>query len=251
MAIEVKVLKVGSDVLTDLRPGRTRRTVYSPTGQLGPMTLFLLGVGAAAIAPGVLRLATGTSPRSKAREELQDDLLAAQITGEQAKADLIQVNIARIAREFDPVSEEERALKVKAIRDALPLELSREEIDLERERTQAARADELFPLILEERKAAIRTQVELGAERAERQAEFIQTARVSRELLAEKTERQDLLNRQLEQQTDLIQSAIGPLDAAQAAQFAREVLFPPPKPEKLVPIGALSVSRPVLIGAGF
>lgn len=251
MAIEVKVLKVGSDVLTDLRPGRTRRTVYTPAGQLGPMTLFLLGVGAAAIAPGVARAFTGTTPGGKAREELNDDLLAAKITREQQQADLIQAQIALIGREFDPVSQEQRALKVKAIRDALPLELGQQEVDLEKERAAAARADQLFPLVLEERQAAVRTQQELGNERAERQAEFIQTARVQREFLAEQTERQSLLNQQLEQQTDLIRSAIGPLDAAQAAQFAREVLFPPGKPEKVAPIGALSVPRLIFAGAGF
>lgn len=228
MAIEVKVLKVGSDVLTDLRPGRTRRTIYTPAGQLGPMMAFLLGVGAVGIAPGVIRYFAGSSPRAKAREALEDDLTAAKITGEMAKADLIRANIAQIAREFDPVSEEGRVLKLQAIRNALPLDLAAAELDLEQEREATARADQLFPLVLQEKEAALGIQQELRTERAERQVEFLQTERVKRELLAEETERRDLLNQQLEQQVDAFNAAIGPLDQAQAAQFFRERLFPKP-----------------------
>jgi len=250
MAVEVKVLKVGSDVLTDLRAGKTRRTIYSPTGQLGAMGAFLLGLGAFAIAPGVMRSFAGTSPRGKAREELEDNLLAATITGAQEKADLLNAQRRLLEREFDPVSEEERAAKLKAIRDALPLDLARKELSLEEERAQTIRADQIFPLVVQEREQALRIQGQLATERAERQAEFIQTERAKRELLAEETERQALLNRQLEQQTTLIEAAIGPLDAAQAAQFARERLFPPAPPRPPAPIGALS--RPgATAGAGF
>lgn len=191
MAIEVKVLKVGSDVLTDIRPGRTRRTVYSPEGQLGPMTIFLLGLGTALIGPGIARAFTGTSPRAKAREALQDELLAAQITGAKAQADLVRANITRVSREFDPVSEEERALKLQATRDALDLADRQEPINLEAERLKAARADELFAQIQREKNAALLVQEDLAAERAERQAEFIATERTKRELAAEEADRSE------------------------------------------------------------
>jgi len=250
VAVEVKVLKVGSDVLTDLRPGKTRKTIYSPAGQLGAMTAFMLGLGAVAVAPGIMRMVAGSSPRAAAREELEDNLLAAKITGEQQKADFLEAQRRLLEREFDPTSEAERAAKLKAIQDSLPLDLSRRELSLEAERAATARADELFPLVLQEREQALQIQGQLATERAERQAEFIATERAKRELFAEETERAALLNRQLEQQTALIEAAIGPLDAAQAAQFARERLFPPAAPKPPTPIGALS--RPgAFAGSGF
>ncbi len=250
MATEAKVRTASEAVLTDIRPGKTRKTIYTPAGQLGPMLAFALGIGAVAVAPGVARWFTGSSPRMKARENLEDELLAAKVTGEKAKAEEIRAKIALVAREFDPVSEEERALKLKAIRSALGFEAAQEEISLDKERAATARADELFPLVREERTAALRIQEQLAGERAERHVEFLKTEAARRDLIAEETERQDLLNRQLEQQNTLIAAAIGPLDQAQAAQFARERLFPPSAPKPPAFIGALS--RPgTSAGAGF
>lgn len=198
MAIEVKVLKVGSDVLTDLQPGKTRRTIYTPAGQLGPMMAFLLGLGAAVIPTGVARAFTGTSPRAKAREELEDDLLAAEITGAQQKADFLMTQRRLLERGFDPVSEEERALKLQGIRNALGFAVQHEEIDLEAERTKAARGDELYALALQEREQALGIQEQLRNERAERQTEFIATERAKRELAAEESDRRDRLIEQKE-----------------------------------------------------
>ncbi len=251
MPVEVKVRTSSEAVLTDLRPGKTRRTIYTPAGQLGPMLAFALGIGAVAVAPGVARWFTGSSPRMKARENLEDELLAAKVTGEKAKAEEIRAKIALVAREFDPVSEEQRGLKLQAMREALGFETAHQEISLEKERAATARAEELFPLVREERTAALRIQEQLASERAERQVEFLNTEAARRDLLSEETERQELLNRQLEQQNALIAAAIGPLDQAQAAQFARERLFPAGKPEKIGPIGALSVPRMTFAGAGF
>jgi hypothetical protein len=251
VAVEVKIRTASSQTLTDLRPGKTRKTIYSPTGQLGAMTAFMLGIGAPLVASGVARMFVGTTDRAKAREALQDELTAAEIAGEKAKADEIRAKIALIAREFDPTSEAERAARLRVIEQSLPLDLSRKEVSLEEDRANLERADRLFPLVLAEREAAVETLLNLGVERAERQVEFLQTERAKRDALLEQTERQALLNDQLDMNNQLIAAAIGPLDSAQLAQFAREVLFPPGKPEKIAPIGALSVPRMALAGAGF
>lgn len=251
MAVEVKVRTASPPVLTDLRPGRVRRTIYSEQQQIGAVTAVLLGLGALALTPGVGRAIFGASPRTLAREQLEDELLAAQVAGQREKVREIQGKIALIAREFDPTSEAERTAKLEAIRESLPLDLARREVTLEAERAQAAREDLLFPIVREERLFALRNQEQLAAERAERQVEFLQTEAARRELFAEETEKAALLNDQLARQNELIAAAIGPLDQAQAAQFARERLFPPGKALPFAPIGALSVPKFTVAGAGF
>lgn len=229
MAVEVKVLKVGSDILTDIRPGRVRRTLYAERSPaLTPLAAFLIGITAGPLVLGAGKALLGGAARSEAKEKLESDLIEAKIAGEQAKVAEIRGKLALIAREFDPVSEEERTLKLQALRDSVPFDEQRRDITLERERANVAREDELFPTILRAREQAIEIVDSLKTERAERQVEFIQTERVRREAIAAEAELIREREAGLELQRSLVEQAIGPLDAAQAGQFLRERLFPKP-----------------------
>lgn len=252
MAVEAKVLRVGSDVLTDLRPGRVRRTLYTERSPaITPLAALLIGLTAAPLITGAGRALLGGSARNEAKEKLNDELVAAKIAGEKAKIQEIQGKLALLAREFDPTSEEERTLKLAAIRDALPLDLARREVTLEAERANIEREDALFPLVAEGRRLANENLAALISERGQLFAEQVQTQRVTRERIAADTAKTEALTEQLEQNAELVRTAIGPLDQAQAAQFLRERLFPEPKPKRPGPIGTLSVSGPIFAGAGF
>lgn len=236
MAIEAKILKVGSDVLTDLRPGRVRRTLYEERSPvLTPLAAFLIGATVAPLILGAGKALLGGSARSEGKERLESDLLAAKISGEQAKAAELRGRIALIAREFDPVSEEDRALKLQALRDSVPFDEQRRDITLERERANIAREDELFPTVLRAREQAIEIADSLKTERAERTAEFIKTEAVRREAIAAQAELTREREAGLELQRSLVEQAIGPLDQAQAAQFLRERLFPKPPERPTLP----------------
>lgn len=252
MAVELTLRTASPARLTDIKPGRVRTTLYAERSPaLTPLAAFLIGTAAAPLVLGAGRALTGGSARSEARELLENELLAAKIAGEKTRVQELQGRIALLAREFDPVSEEERELKVEAIRGALPLDLARREVTIEGERAKIAREDQIFPLVFEARDIANQLERGLIEDRAQRTAAFLETEAVRRENIAEQTEKQQLLNEQLERQNELIAAAVGPLDQAQLAQFARERLFPPGKVLPFAPIGALSVSKFVTAGAGF
>lgn len=252
MAVELKLLTTNPGTLTDLRPGRVRRTIYTEgSPAITPLAALLIGLTAAPLITGAGRALLGGANRNEAREKLETELLAAKIAGEKAQVQEIQGKLALLAREFDPTSEEERTLKLSAIREALPLDLARREVTIEAERANIAREDALFPLVMDARRLANENLAALTAERGILFAEQIQASRVNRENVAAETAKTEALTAQLEQNAELVRTAIGPLDQAQASQFLRERLFPEPKPRALAPIGVLSFRGPVVAGAGF
>lgn len=252
MALVVKVLPVGSDVLTDLRPGRVRRTIYTERSPaITPLAALLIGLTAAPLLTGAGRALLGGNTRNEAKEKLEADLIQATIEQNKAKTDEIRGRLALIAREFDPTSQEERTLKLTALRDSIPLDLARSAVTLEAERANITREDQLFPLVMDARRLANENLEAIARERDQRTADFLASAAVAREKALAETARIEQATSQAALNEQLVREAIGPLDQAQAAQFLRERLFPVTKPERIGPIGALSVRGPVLVTAGF
>lgn len=213
MAVAVTVKKPSNprEILTDLRPGKTRESVYpSESPAIGPMAAFLIGLGVTGLAFGAGRaLNAQSSPRAEARENLKNSELLAQIFLDKEQLETLRLKNELLDASI-PLSIEDQELKIRTAREFLPLDLAVRDLELDKIQAELDQATRIFPLVARQKEQAIENERTLAEARAADTAEFLATAaaRAEREqleqgLLSEQT-------RKLQIQTDLLAAAGDP-----------------------------------------
>lgn len=197
--------------------------------QLGPLGWFLIGVAGTAILNGVGRSVFGGAPRNEARERLQTDLLVAKLNRNNAETRRINEQINEIRAGPEPLDEELRRTKIEAIRSALPLDLARKEVELERETQSLENERALSPFIEQLQRQRAQTEASLEEKRLAEAGVLIDLAGVRADQIAADAELKAARADQERLNRDILEEAIGSLDAFGRQQFIRERFFPKPQ----------------------
>ena len=228
MAVQVKLLIKNQPIITDLRPGRVRKTLYSPPND--PVSAWLLaavGIGAIAIAPGIYRMFTGPTERAQAIERLKIDQLEAKLNHDNAKIEKLQAESEKIRLALSPSIEEERQEKIKVIRENLPLDLWRKEITNDALELELELNRSIAPTVTRLKQLAADNQADLIRQRQQQHEASLELAELARERAAAETERIAAETDQRELNTRLVETAIDGLDYFSKQIFLRDRLFPP------------------------
>jgi len=227
VATELTLSNGNRRTLLDLKSGKPRKTVYFPHNPvIGPLGIAMIGLGLAAVAPGIYRMFTGPTERAQAVERLKIDQLEAKLNHDTAKIAKLDAETQRILLAASPSIVEEREARTRTIQENLPLDLWRKEVTNAALELELQLNREIAPVIARIKQQTADNLDDQNEQRWQAHETALDLAQVTQDRIEADTERFRAVTEQTELQTRLLETAVDGMDFFSKQIFIRDRLFP-------------------------